>query len=366
MIVIYGASGHTGTLIAQALQEQGLDFAMAGRNESRLQRAADSASIHTPDLRVARIDQPNALRELFADADVVINCAGPFGQIGHLVIEAALDADAHYLDITGEQEYVRSCYETFESAARHAGRVIVNACAFEVALGDWAAHLAAQALEVDTVDSLSICYAIDRLSPTKGTQLSILEALGKQGFRWDEGRWIRVTPGSDRIEMEYPQPFGPRLALSFPSAEVITVPRHVQVNQLQTYMSIGQDTPAIRAASMIAPVVSPFLSPLLGPLLRSSLGSIAESTIRSADPTAPIDSGRFAIVAQATARQRSARCALSGEDIYAVTAGIVALFAERLQNEGSLSGVLTPSELLDPKDALEEIAEQYKFFLELP
>ena len=140
MIVIYGASGYTGSLIAEALHAQELEFAMAGRDLQRLTAAADALC---DDVRCAQSNDHDALLKIFEDADVVINCAGPFGLIGEGVVKAALEADCHYIDTTGEQDFVKTIYERYESAARQAGRVIVNACAFEVALGDWAANAAA-------------------------------------------------------------------------------------------------------------------------------------------------------------------------------------------------------------------------------
>ncbi len=365
MIVIYGASGHTGSLIAEALFEQKLEFAMAGRDLSKLKAAAGDKC---QDLRCAQASDHQGLVAIFEDADVVVNCAGPFGLIGEAVVRAALEADSHYIDTTGEQDFVRSIYEQFESAARAANRVIVNACAFEVALGDWAANAAWAALDVPVADSISISYAVDNMQPTKGTQLSILDAMGKPGYRWEDDRWIPVSPGAQRIEVNYPEPFGPRVALSFPSPEVITVPRHAPAKRVQTFMSLGQDNPFTRAASMMAPVLAPVLTPLLGSLLRTSLGAIAESTIRAAEGKRP-DQGnvaRFAIVAEARAGSNVARCAVAGEDIYRVSASIACLAAERLQNEGELGGVLAPSELFPSILALEEIAGQHGLFIELP
>jgi hypothetical protein len=168
--------------------------------------------------------------------------------------------------------------------------------------------------------------------------------------------------------VDYPEPFGTRIALSFPSPEVITVPRHSPAKQVQTFMSLGQDNPFTRAASMVAPVLAPVLTPLLGSLLRTSLGAIAESTIRAAEGKRPADGevARFAIVAEATAGSQVARCAVAGEDIYRVSASIACLAAERLQNEGELGGVLAPSELFPAVLALEEIAGQHSLFIELP
>lgn len=365
MIVIYGASGHTGTLIAQALAGQELDFVMAGRDEERLRQAAAATGAET---RVAALADDEALFEIFQDADVVINCAGPFGSLGEPVVRAALKADCHYLDTTGEQSFVRFVYENYEAQARKSQRVIVNACAFEIALGDWAAHVAAKGLDCETADSIEVSYAIENMRPSKGTQLSILEALSQPGFMWDTDRWIAVAPGTEQRHVDFPPPFGPRAALSFPSAEVITIPRHAPALKVQTFLSLAADSPITRAAGLIAPFVSPLVTPLLGSLLRTSIGAIAKSTIESADPSAVIDNDatRFALIAEASFEDQRSVCAITGANPYAITAGIACLGAERLQNEGELCGVLAPSQLLEPRDALEEIAEQYDLLLECP
>ena len=365
MIVIYGASGLTGSLIAQSLLEHELEFVLAGRDKGRLDAVAET--VGNPETRTAAVYDVDALAAIFDDADVVINCAGPFGAIGEPVVRAALQADSHYLDTTGEQEFVRNCYERFESAAGAAKRVVVNSCAFEVALGDWAANLAAAALGVERADEITVSYAVDRMSPTKGTRMSILDALGKPGYAWAKDRWIPVSPGSERKEVDYPEPFGPRTALSFPSPEVITIPRHSPAARVQTYMSLGPESALTQAVSMVAPIVSPIMTPLLGSILRSGIGAMAQSALESSksQPGGERDS-RFAIVAEATAGGESAQCRLSGVDIYGVSAGIACLAAERLQNEGKLAGVLAPSEILEPQDALEEIAEQHAIILELP
>ncbi len=365
MIVIYGASGHTGSLIARALREQELEFAVAGRDTRRLQEAALGLC---DDVRSAAVDDHAGLVGIFEDADVVVNCAGPFTAIGEGVIRAALEADCHYIDTTGEQEFVRHVYEQFESAARKAGRVIVNACAFEVALGDWAAHIAASALHSPVADSITISYALENVQPSRGTQLSILSQLGKPGCRWDDDRWTPVAAGAERLEVHYPEPFGLRTALSFPSPEVITVPRHSPAKRVQTFMSLGADNALTRAAGLVAPIVAPILAPLLGSLLRTSLGAIAESTIKASESPHSSEGvpDRFAIVAEARCGEQVKRCTISGEDMYGVSAGIACLAAERLQNEGELDGVLAPSELFPVRMALEEIAGQHKLAIELP
>lgn len=365
MIVIYGASGLTGSLIAQSLLEHELEFVLAGRDLGRLQAVADR--VGNPETRSAPVYDVDALTAIFRDADVVINCAGPFGAIGEPVVRAALAADCHYLDTSGEQEFVRNTYERFESAASAAKRVVVNSCAFEVALGDWAANLAAAALGTERADEITVSYAVDRMNPSKGTRLSILDALGKQGYAWAGDRWIPVAPGSERKEVDYPEPFGPCTALSFPSPEVITVPRHSPASRVQTFISLGPESALTQAVSMVAPIVSPIMTPLLGSILRSGLGALAQSALESSKTQRGNErDSRFAIVAEAKVGDESAQCRLSGVDIYGVSADIACLAAERLQNEGKLAGVLAPSEILEPNDALAEIADQHAIILELP
>jgi short subunit dehydrogenase-like uncharacterized protein len=66
------------------------------------------------DLRVASIEDPASLDRALDGAEVVINCAGPFGETAPAVIEAALRARCHYLDVTGE------ALVTIETFARYA------------------------------------------------------------------------------------------------------------------------------------------------------------------------------------------------------------------------------------------------------
>jgi short subunit dehydrogenase-like uncharacterized protein len=355
-------------LIAKALHRLELEFVMAGRDKARLQAAAQEVDQQSPPpTRVAMVHDRKSLAAAFDDATVVINCSGPFHAIGESVVEAALASGCHYLDTTGEQSYVRNVYEHFESAARKAERVVVNACAFEVGLGDWAANVARHSLEADIVDEIIICYAIERMQRSMGTRLSIIDAIGQPGFAWQDDRWVRSSPGAERRDIEFPEPFGRQTVLSFPSPETITVPRHSSAHRVQTYMSLGQDNPITRTLGQIVPVVSPVMTPVLGSIFRSGLGALAGSTLEAiAHEPQDIHDSHFALVAEARVADQVARTTIHGYDIYGVSAGIACLAAERLLNEKELCGVLAPSELLDPRDALEEIAEQHQLEVTFP
>ncbi|MBT8495426.1 MAG: saccharopine dehydrogenase NADP-binding domain-containing protein, partial [Deltaproteobacteria bacterium] len=137
-VIVYGATGFTGRLVTSALTRRGLQVGIAGRDRRRLESLASELG-DVSETRTAHIHTPGQLHGAFEDAKVVINCAGPFGRLGEPVVKAAIDTGSHYLDSTGEQAFIKSIYERYESAARKAEVCVVNSFAFEVALGDWAA-----------------------------------------------------------------------------------------------------------------------------------------------------------------------------------------------------------------------------------
>src|SRR2546421_149290 len=90
-IAIYGATGHTGRLVAAELLARGQDTVLAGRDADALKALA--ASFDVP-AAVAPLDDPGALRALAEDATVLIHCAGPFSVTGEPVARAAAQLSA--------------------------------------------------------------------------------------------------------------------------------------------------------------------------------------------------------------------------------------------------------------------------------
>src|SRR5260370_2149405 len=88
------------------------------------------------ELRVAMVDDPVSLDRALSGAVAVVNCAGPFIDTAVPVIDAALRASIHYLDVAAEQAAVLAVFERFASAARGAGVVVAPAMAFYGGLGD--------------------------------------------------------------------------------------------------------------------------------------------------------------------------------------------------------------------------------------
>ena len=62
--------------------------------------------------------------------------------------------------------------------------------------------------------------------------------MSSPGVVWQLSRWDPIAAGADTREFGFPAPFGGRRAVSFPSGEVISVPRHVSARRVQTYLSL--------------------------------------------------------------------------------------------------------------------------------
>src|SRR6266496_3995633 len=93
---------------ARFITGAGLPFVAAGRSKDRLHEVlAKVPGVETVDHDVAEVEhEVGALTDLFRGARVVCNTVGPFIQYGDTVAEAALAAGCHYLDTTGEQNWL--------------------------------------------------------------------------------------------------------------------------------------------------------------------------------------------------------------------------------------------------------------------
>jgi len=174
-VLIYGASGYTGKLVAESLAQRGIPFYMAGRTRSRLETALKVIEErHGAAVDAEIVTANNTIEELlplFQQVDVVINVAGPFMQIAWPVVEAALEAGCHYLDTTGEQDWTAAIGEKYGAAFAAKNLLLCPANSFMWAAGALAAEVV---LENPEVDSLDICYQIDNGLPSEASTKSFL------------------------------------------------------------------------------------------------------------------------------------------------------------------------------------------------
>lgn len=357
-IVVVGATGYTGTLVARRLAAGEAPFVLTGRSAerlARLARAVGGAATETVD-----VTEPATLRRLLRAGDVVINCAGPFTELGGAVVEACVRGGAHYLDTTGEQCFMKRVYERWRLDAREAGVAVVNAMAFEYAIGDCAAAVAAEGL-ARPLRAVDVVYAWRGGvgSASRGTRRSVLRVLRDGGYAYEDGAWRRQPTGAVRRTVRLPDG-RERAAVWFPAGEILTVPRHVEVRWVRGWAVVGR-----RLAALV-----PRVAGLLPPLVR--LAAPAAEWLLAAAPEGPPEAerraSRFLIQVDAVgADGRGRRVAVEGADAYGLTAAIAVHGAHTLRGAGAArAGVLAPAQVVEPRAFLEMLAGQGVVWREAP
>lgn len=180
-VVVYGASGYTGKLIIERLVDAGIPFIAAGRDKKRLEEALSGLpNGKKAEASVAAIEhEVRALTNLFDGVRVVANVAGPFGQLGRPVAEAALAARCHYVDTTGETDWIKLLRDEYGLKFAAQKLTLCPALAYMWAAGELAAELA---LEQKGIDSLDIVYAPGS-APTIASTLSFMRMVTRTQFR---------------------------------------------------------------------------------------------------------------------------------------------------------------------------------------
>src|SRR3954451_6379180 len=148
-IVVFGATGYTGELIASRLAAAGERPVLAGRSEERLSSLAERLG----GLEYVRADamRQNAVFDLVGADDVLISTVGPFTKWGLPAVRAAVAAGCTYLDSTGEPEHIRRVFEEFSGPASRSGAALLPAMGYDFAPGALAGGLAVDAAGPDAV-----------------------------------------------------------------------------------------------------------------------------------------------------------------------------------------------------------------------
>jgi hypothetical protein len=321
-VAVFGAYGHTGRFVVSELRKRGWTPILSGRDADKLNAVGNAH--RELEVRVASVDDPASLDRAISGARAVINCAGPFIDTAAPVIEAALRARIHYLDVAAEQLAVLATFERFADVARDAGIVIAPAMAFYGGLADLLATAAIG--NWPAADEICIAIALDSWEPTRGTRLTGQRNPGRH-FVFSDNRLERAEPPPGR-SWNFPAPFGPQDVVGLSLAETIIIPRHLSIPEIRAYIN---------------------LAPL--------------KDLRNPDtppPTAADESGRsaqiFLVDVVVRKGEEERRAVARGRDIYAITAPIVVEATQRVVNRlAKTIGVAAAGDLFDARDFLRSL-----------
>ncbi len=318
-VAVFGATGHTGRFIVSELVRRGLKVIASARDPEKL--AATVFPSNNVVRRIATIDDSPSLDRALEGAQAVINCAGPFIDTVDALGGAALRAKIHYLDICAEQLAAIKTLETFDEPARAAGVVFIPSVAFYGGLPDLLATAAAG--QWDSVDAVEILIGLDSWHPTAGTRITIGKIGTPQVHRG--GSLVPVPSTPARGAWHFGPMLGEQALVEVPFSEMVLIPRHLNTPNVHTYLN------------------------------KVAVGEVLDAA--TPEPKAADESGRseqrFIVQVEVRRGNDSRRATLEGQDIYAISAPLIAEAVERLlAGKYNAAGAFAPSEVFDAKEFL--------------
>jgi short subunit dehydrogenase-like uncharacterized protein len=156
-VVLFGATGFTGTLTAEYLAEhapKGLRWALAGRNREKLEALRKDLSARFPstdelEILEANVTDRESVRRVAQAASVVATTVGPYLEYGEPLVAACAEEGTDYVDLTGEPEFVDRMYLEHGKQAEASGARLVHACGFDSIPHDLGAQFTVQQLPDD-------------------------------------------------------------------------------------------------------------------------------------------------------------------------------------------------------------------------
>jgi short subunit dehydrogenase-like uncharacterized protein len=136
-IVVYGATGFTGQLVAEYLaahygNDKQLKWAMAGRSLDKLAAVRDAigAAADTP-LIVADASDVASLKAMIDQTKSVVTTVGPYLLYGNDLVAACAASGTDYFDLCGETPWMRRMIDAHQATAQRSGARIMFSCGYD-------------------------------------------------------------------------------------------------------------------------------------------------------------------------------------------------------------------------------------------
>ena len=293
-LAILGVTGFTGRLVLDEARRAGLRVRLVGRRREALEALAGRARRCASPTRATTASLGTRLRgrDRRRVARRPVSRARPRARC-----RRRSAAGAHYLDTTGEQEFVRLVHDRVQAET-----VVLPAFGFDYVPGDLAARLAAEKVE-GPLDEVVVAYSVEGRRNEPGDTAHDRPRDGSEAGRL-AGRPARPVRASARRRARSRFPFGERTVVEWGGTEPLTVPRHTDVRNVRSYIR----APAIAAKA-------------------GGLGRLAAPFVRAASrfgPSGPSEASRrksrFTVVAEARGPGGNGRAVVEGTDVYGLTA----------------------------------------------
>jgi short subunit dehydrogenase-like uncharacterized protein len=337
-IVLFGATGYTGRLVAEAMLERGARPVLAARSKHKLEALAAElgGGLETG---VADVSDPPSVSALVERGDVLVTTVGPFARWGAPAAAAATTAGAHYLDSTGEPRFIREVFERYGPAAERAGCAMLTAFGYDWVPGNLAGGLALREAGDEAVRIDVGYFVTGPATPSGGTRATMAASFGEPGFAFRDGR-VRTERTAKRMR-GFPIGSKRRDGVSVGASEHFTLPRiATQLREVNVYL--GWFGPFSRAAQAISLGAS---LPGVSTVMRLAGERLVKGSSGGPDAEARSKSGSHIVaIAYDGAGRELAEVHLAGVDGYTFTGRALAWGAHKaadggLQGTGALGPV---------------------------
>lgn len=332
-LLIYGAYGYTGELIAKEAVDRDIDVIVAGRNDVRTEHLAETLDQES---RSFSVDSAGAHLD---DVDVLLNCAGPFVETYKPLVEACLVTETNYLDITGELSVFEAIAER-DREAEKAGICLLPGVGFDVVPTDClAGHLHDRLPEAN-----ELRLGFDPSGTvSKGTLLSVIEHADQGGKVRQHGDIVDVPPAHRSRKIDFGR--GERNAATIPWGDVSTAYYTTGIENVEVYTALPVLSANVLRLSRVA-------TPLLGNrLVKRALRAAVESAV-----TGPSErqrkNGACYVWGEATDGDTTVTSRLKTPETYALTVDAATTAAERVLEEQPV-GFETPAAAFTPEFVLD-------------
>ncbi|KAF7289302.1 Sacchrp-dh-NADP domain-containing protein [Mycena indigotica] len=169
VVLLLGATGFTGKLVTRQLafhrDRDAFALVLGGRSEARLNSLVKELGLDSSiRLQVVDVKNREQLGKVIPAATVVLNTVGPFWLYGSPVVETCLRNCVHYVDLTGETQWIKEIIKTSHYPATKNGTIIVPSCGFDSVPADLLPFIAARKLQEFTGHHVDIDNSISAYS----------------------------------------------------------------------------------------------------------------------------------------------------------------------------------------------------------
>ena len=136
-VVIYGATGFTGKLVVEYMQEkygndEGISWAIAGRSEEKLNSVREELKVgsNVPQLLVDSNDT-DSIASMVQQTKCVLTTVGPYQLYGANILQQCVVHGVDYVDLCGEPGWMHEMINEHAEQAKETGARIVFSCGFD-------------------------------------------------------------------------------------------------------------------------------------------------------------------------------------------------------------------------------------------